>query len=138
MKNHPIFQSYFKKKPGFVPIKKISKIYMIRYLKKKNPPPIPSHPIRAFVADLFHHTIAAAGAGAAPCAILEDGMQLPRRARRWHRGADANRLWKQRCEVAGNLQETHGFYGFVMVFTYGKKSNSCKKGLEKSFLNQTS
>jgi len=44
----------------------------------------------AFVADLFHHTIAAAGA--TPRAILEDGMQLPRRARRWHCGADANRL----------------------------------------------
>ena len=100
-------------------------------LKFKSPPPIPSHPIHAFVADLFHHTIAAAGA--TPRAILEDGMQLPRRARRWHCGADANRLVQRwSCEVAGNLQETHGFYGFVMVFTYEKKGKSGKKVLKIS------
>ena len=103
---------------------------MIRFkIQISSPHPIPSHPIRAFVADLFHHTIAAAGA--TPRAILEDGMQLPRRARRWHCGADANRLVQRwSSDVAGNLQETHGFYGFVMVFTYEKKGKSCKKVLK--------
>ena len=100
---------------------------MIRFkIQISSPHPIPSHPIRAFVADLFHHTIAAAGA--TPRAILEDGMQLPRRARRWHCGADANRLVQRwSSDVAGNLQETHGFYGFVMVFTYEKKGSPAKK-----------